>query len=59
MRITIKSDVKSNIYKRYLHKLRWHNITLQEKGFHHLNGIYKSYIISDVLDTSNINGIII
>ncbi|KAG4084432.1 hypothetical protein H8356DRAFT_1436192 [Neocallimastix lanati (nom. inval.)] len=31
---------------RYSHKLRWYNITLQEKGFHHIN---------DVLDTSNIN----
>ncbi|KAG4100708.1 hypothetical protein H8356DRAFT_1422798 [Neocallimastix lanati (nom. inval.)] len=32
---------------RYSHKLRWYNITLQEKGFHHIN---------DVLDTYNING---
>ncbi|KAG4100210.1 hypothetical protein H8356DRAFT_1346140 [Neocallimastix lanati (nom. inval.)] len=36
--------------KRYSHKLRWYNITLQEKGFHHTN---------DVLETSNINGVII
>ncbi|KAG4104966.1 hypothetical protein H8356DRAFT_1418947 [Neocallimastix lanati (nom. inval.)] len=35
---------------KYSHKLRWYNITLQEKGFHHTN---------DVLDTSNINGVII
>jgi len=46
------------IYKRYLHKLRWYNITLQEKGFHHINDIYKPYIIRDVLDASNINGVI-
>jgi len=46
----------------YLHKLRWYNITLQEKVFHHTNGdklIPKSYIIRDGLDTSNINGVII
>ncbi|KAG4108807.1 hypothetical protein H8356DRAFT_1350162 [Neocallimastix lanati (nom. inval.)] len=35
---------------KYSHKLRWYNITLQEKGFHHIIG---------VLDTSNINGVII
>ncbi|KAG4081502.1 hypothetical protein H8356DRAFT_1352288 [Neocallimastix lanati (nom. inval.)] len=39
-----------DLLSRYSHKLRWYNITLQEKGFHHIN---------DVLDASNINGVII
>jgi len=47
------------IYKRYSHKLSLYNITLQEKGFHHINGIYKSYNIKDVLDASNIYSVII
>jgi hypothetical protein len=38
---------------KYSHKLRWYKITLQKKGFHHK--IYKAYIKSDILDTSNIN----
>ncbi|KAG4107719.1 hypothetical protein H8356DRAFT_1333237 [Neocallimastix lanati (nom. inval.)] len=39
-----------NVSDRYSHKLRWYNITLQEKGF--------PINISDVLDTSNINGVV-
>ncbi|KAG4088213.1 hypothetical protein H8356DRAFT_1325324 [Neocallimastix lanati (nom. inval.)] len=40
----------------YSLKLRWCNITFQEKGFHYIKNIYKPYIIRDVLDTSNFNG---
>jgi len=39
--------------------MKWYNITVQVKGFHYINGIYKPYIVKDSLDTSNINGIII
>ncbi|KAG4089605.1 hypothetical protein H8356DRAFT_1366804 [Neocallimastix lanati (nom. inval.)] len=39
---------KNNSSLRYSHRLRWYNITLQEKGFHH--------IYENALDTSNING---
>jgi len=53
------NDVKPYIYKRYSYELKCFNIILQEKGFHHINGIYKLYIIRDVLDTSNINSVII
>jgi len=47
------------MYKRYSHKLRWYNITLQEKGLRHINDIYKPYIKRNVLDASEINGVII
>ncbi|KAG4107782.1 hypothetical protein H8356DRAFT_1416193 [Neocallimastix lanati (nom. inval.)] len=49
-KIKIINDVKPNIKEVFTQKLRWYNITLQEKGFHRIN---------DVLDTSNINGVII
>ncbi|KAG4099103.1 hypothetical protein H8356DRAFT_1329872 [Neocallimastix lanati (nom. inval.)] len=38
------SNIKPSVKWRYSHKLRWYNITLQEKGFHHINdNIYKPY----------------
>ncbi|KAG4087511.1 hypothetical protein H8356DRAFT_1336012 [Neocallimastix lanati (nom. inval.)] len=42
---TNQNDQQIIIESDYSHKLRWYNITLQEKGFHHTN---------DALDTSNI-----
>jgi len=39
--------------------MRWYNITLKEKGFHHINDIYKPYIKRYALGTYNINSILI
>ena len=56
----IESNVKFNVRDiRGIHTNRLYNIIFQEKGFHNINGIYKPYIIRDVLDTSNVNSVII